>query len=95
MNREVRGTFSFWAELDSIALDDPRVDEVYEIAFTLLEEGPRIEGAMRTWWPWGIGLEHGYYIDLPDGSGFIGYMDLAERIGGPSRIALIHLIWYD
>jgi len=89
----VRGTLSFWAEVDGIPANDPLLDEIYDIAFDLAEGGPNIEGSRPTQWPFGGHYWPGYWVDLPSRAGFIGYLAL-EAVNGEFRIALLHLTWY-
>ena len=79
--------------MNAIPPGDTALEEVYDIAFALGEQGPGIQGSHDTLLPFGKGFHPGYTIDLPSGAGFIEYMALTA-VDGEYRIALMHLIWY-
>ena len=73
--------------------DDPRRDDVYEIAFALQREDPSNEDT-PVMWPFGNGWEPGWSIDLPDGSGYVACVIIEDAHSGEALAALLHLIWY-
>jgi hypothetical protein len=77
----VRGTISFWAEVDEIPPGDPRLEEIYDIAFALSEDGPNIPGSRSTQLPFGDGYRPGYWVDLPSKAGYISYMAVTAAMG--------------
>lgn len=63
----VRGSWSFWAEYDALADDDPRKREIRETAFALAQGGVQLPGTRSNTWAWGEGEIDGYSIDLEGG----------------------------
>jgi hypothetical protein len=91
----VRGEFSFWAEVDALPDGDPHRDELYSMFFELVENGPILGDTRHARWSFGNRWLDGYSLDLKDGSGFVGYLDVTDPRSGDPLIALLHLIWYD
>ncbi len=89
----VRGTPSFWAELDEIPPGDLRREEIYDIAFELCDKGPNIERSHPILLPFGKRWFPGYWIDLPSGDAFIEYAAITAT-NDEYRVALLALIWY-
>lgn len=79
----------FWRALDEIGNGDI-VQEVYDVCFRLVDEGPALPGAEPTRFPLPPVVLDGWFLDLPSGAGFVGYGQWSE-----DRILLISLTLYD
>jgi hypothetical protein len=89
----VRGTFSFWAEVDGVPQGDPLLEEIYDVAFALSTNGPDIPGSCPLTIPFGNRYLPGYVIDLPSGAGYITYAAVTAP-DGEHLIAMLSLIWF-
>lgn len=88
MGYKVAGIPAFWWAVDDVA-DDLILSELYEICFQLVEDGPSLPGAESTKLPLPPVVLEGWFLDLPSGSGFIGYGQWSE-----DSLLLVNLTLY-
>jgi hypothetical protein len=87
---KVKGWPSFWPSLDAVA-DLDVIDEVYDIAFRIVEVGPDLPEAERTRIPFPPALViDGWDYELDSVEGFLTY-----GLWGSGEVVLVSLTLYD